>query len=445
VNWILAIPLELRLIGLFVLGAFAGAMANLAAYRLAWNSRHISPWSARDVRAAQLEIPPRRFFDRMPIWWWLGLSREAPLHGRGFWIRPMLVELCCGFGLAWLYWWEVDQAALLPCEIAAAVPASWTFMLHAQFAVHAILIWLMLAASLIDADEKTIPDAITVPGGLLGLLIAAAMPLSLLPAEVIINNLNLPPDAIRDFFWQNVTPQTWSFMTVTAPLAMPPWLGGLPHAVSLLIALACWFLACFALLQRRWYGRHGRFRALVLLCARLRREPSTWRLAFAAAAGGLAIAAVWAFGERTCWSGLLTSLVGMAAAGGLVWAIRIIASAVMRGHGVRRRHAHGHDRRVSRLAGIFDRLLHRPHRRPDRGNRGACLASRQRNPLRAVPLPGGAGGDRTLGIDLALGVAAFRNGRNHPGDDRRLSGAVAHPIGLVANNPPRGYKKILEG
>lgn len=329
-NWILEIPLELRLIGLFVLGAFAGAMANLAAYRLAWNSRHISPWSAQDVRAAQLKTPPRRFFDCMPIWGWLGLSREASLHGRGFWIRPMLVELCCGFGLAWLYWWEVDQAALLPREIATAVPASWTFMLHAQFAVHAILIWLMLAASLIDADEKTIPDAITVPGGLLGLLIAAAMPLSLLPAEVIINNLNLPPDAVGAFFLKHVTPQTWSFMTVTAPLGMPAWLGGRPHTASLLIALACWFLACFALLRRRWYGRHGRFRALVLLCARLRREPSTWRLAFAAAAGGLAIAAVWAFGERTCWTGLLTSLVGMAAAGGLVWAIRIIASAVMR-------------------------------------------------------------------------------------------------------------------
>ena len=39
---------------------------------------------------------------------------------------------------------------------------------------HLVLISLMLVASLIDADEKIIPDAITVPGTLLGLLLAAA-------------------------------------------------------------------------------------------------------------------------------------------------------------------------------------------------------------------------------------------------------------------------------
>ena len=54
-------------------------------------------------------------------------------------------------------------------------------MLHCQYFAHATLIALMLAASLIDADEKTIPDAITVPGALLGLLLAAVCPWSLLP------------------------------------------------------------------------------------------------------------------------------------------------------------------------------------------------------------------------------------------------------------------------
>ena len=39
----------------------------------------------------------------------------------------------------------------------------------------------MAAASLIDIDEKTIPDEITVPGTLLGLALAAVMPMALLP------------------------------------------------------------------------------------------------------------------------------------------------------------------------------------------------------------------------------------------------------------------------
>ena len=39
----------------------------------------------------------------------------------------------------------------------------------------------MLAASFIDIDEKIIPDEITVTGTMLGLLIAAIVPMSLLP------------------------------------------------------------------------------------------------------------------------------------------------------------------------------------------------------------------------------------------------------------------------
>ena len=50
-----------------------------------------------------------------------------------------------------------------------------------EFAAHAVLIALMLAASMIDVDEKIIPDEITIPGTLVGLLMAAAWPWSLLP------------------------------------------------------------------------------------------------------------------------------------------------------------------------------------------------------------------------------------------------------------------------
>ena len=80
-NWILDIPIEVRVTVLFLLGAALGSLANLAAYRLAWNKRPISPLSAPDPIA-----PPRHWFDRVPIFGWLGLWRETALHGRGFWI-----------------------------------------------------------------------------------------------------------------------------------------------------------------------------------------------------------------------------------------------------------------------------------------------------------------------------------------------------------------------
>ena len=115
-NLILSIPLEARLAAVFVLGACVGSAVNLAIYRLAWRPRPISPWSRPEPSA-----PPRRVWDRLPIFGWLGLRREAGLHGAGFWVRPMLLELLAGIGLAWLYWWEVVAAGLLPPGLPRAV------------------------------------------------------------------------------------------------------------------------------------------------------------------------------------------------------------------------------------------------------------------------------------------------------------------------------------
>jgi prepilin signal peptidase PulO-like enzyme (type II secretory pathway) len=110
---------------------------------------------------------------------------------------------------------------------------------------------------------------------------------------------------------------------------MPVWLGGCPDMVSLLIALVCWWIACFALMRRDWYARHGFSHAMAIFCARLRREPSTWWLCILGVIGSGAITAVWALWPNS-WTSLFTALIGMAAAGGLVWIIRIVATAVLR-------------------------------------------------------------------------------------------------------------------
>ena len=320
-NLMLQIPLEFRLAGLFVLGTVLGSLANLGTYRLAWHARPISPWSRPDPDP---KTPPRHWTDQVPIFGWLGLRREASVHGAGFWIRPLLVELLAGFGLAWLYWWEIDRLGLLPVSTPRPVPVAWMTMLHVQFAVHVLLVWLMLVASLIDADEKTIPDAITVSGTLVGLVVAAVYPLSLLPDLAIGNGMVLPRG-----LWQTVTPETWPLMLITAPLTMPGWLGGFPHGGSLAVALGCWWLWCFGLMRRNWRTRHGFARALRLLVARLCREASTWRIVVLGLIGSVTIAAVW-FSAGRSWDATITALVGMAAAGGLVWAIRVIGTAVLR-------------------------------------------------------------------------------------------------------------------
>ncbi len=175
-NFLLDLPHEARLAVLFVLGILVGGQLNRGIYRLAWNRRRIGPFSPPDP-----EAPPRRWFDRIPVLGWFGLRRESALHGKGFWIRPMLIELLTGAGFAALYWWEMS-GSIIPTVAAPHVltPPPDT-ILHAHVFAHLILISLMIVATFIDIDEKTIPDAITVPGMLIALLLATAIPTSLLP------------------------------------------------------------------------------------------------------------------------------------------------------------------------------------------------------------------------------------------------------------------------
>ncbi len=168
-------PLVLKLAGLFVGGAFLGSLVNWAIYTLAWSPRPISPWAPPSPTA-----PPRRRCDRLPIVGWFALRREAAIHGPWFWVRPMLLELCTGAAVAALFWWEIVELGL----IGGQLPVSVTPLLgpiYLQFASHVVLLCLMLAASLIDIDEKIIPDEITLPGTILGLVLATLLPMSLLP------------------------------------------------------------------------------------------------------------------------------------------------------------------------------------------------------------------------------------------------------------------------
>ena len=216
----------------------------------------------------------------------------------------MLVELVAAIGLPALYWWETVAGGLLPD--GTPVVGALVSVTHVQFVCHAMLAALMLMASLIDADEKTIPDAITVPGTLFGLLAAAIYPWALLPV----------PDANAGV----------GFLHVASPLDWPQVLDGAARA-----ARWDWWSGGFGvlvLMPRTWYRRHGLGRAVGLMLARLRRESVTWQLAVLGLIGSAAIVAVWLWGGPR-WQGLATALVGMGAGGGVIWAVRIVGTAAM--------------------------------------------------------------------------------------------------------------------
>ncbi len=313
-NFILAIPLSIRLLGLAVIGTMLGAVVNWATYRLAWNRRSIGPWTKPLPHA-----PRRSPTDYLPLLGWFGLRREAQLHGRFFWLRPLLVELASGIALAALYCWETQNAPRLwafqgmPLPPGGFLTDNLPLAEHLRFLSHAALLFLMLAASLIDLDEKTIPDTITVPGAIVAMALATAYPWSLFPAA--------------HFAAGGRT--LLEFLNIDSPHEFPPSLAG-SQPYGLVTAMGCWSLWCFGLLPRRWNVRRGWTTAIRVFFHRLRSESLTYLLFALWLVGALLIWLAARSLAEAHWAGVLTALVGMTAGGGVIWCVRIIGSAVLR-------------------------------------------------------------------------------------------------------------------
>lgn len=320
VNWLFDIPPEVRIGAVFVLGVLIGTQVNRGIYRLAWHPRNIGPWSPRDEKA-----PPRQWIDYLPIVGWYALRREAKLHGAGYWLRPATIELMLGVGLALLYWWEVEQG-LVPEAVwkvkKLPLPETW---IHAQFAIHVILISLMTIASFIDIDEKYIPDHITVLGALLGLALAAALPMSRLP-EWNAFIVDRPPATA----WGDNT-----LLFVASPNPPPAWFNG-PRGLAM--GLGCYIAWWLAIVPAVWTTRYGLVKAIRyklagigrILIPRPSRPREIWNPFLPMlVVGSIAIAVVWAQRDNIGlwrWQSLQSALVGMAAGGAIVWGVRIIGT-----------------------------------------------------------------------------------------------------------------------
>lgn len=327
-----ALPLWVRLLAVFLAGTALGSLVNWAIYRLAWNWRDISPWGPTPENA-----PPRTWADRIPVFGWLRLRREHTLHGRGFWLRPLVIELLMGAGLATLYWWEVVRQGLVFEQVqeivAGAVggqvplnlPLVSSGLTHIMFLSHVILITLMAAASFIDIDEKIIPDEVTVPGTLLGLVLMTLLPQALLPhvevrqAAPIVGELVALPPALAGV---NLYAEP---VTLTAP---NEWQGNLNGWRGLALGQVCWWLWCFALTPRTWRGRRGVVAAMRVILRRVARELTRAPLGPIAWVGSAAIVAVWWFGHGA-WVGLLTALLGMTVSGGMIWVVRLVGAGAL--------------------------------------------------------------------------------------------------------------------
>ena len=290
----MSVWLQVFLLG--CVGACVGGQLNRAIYRWAiFHPRSISPWSTPPQNA-----PPRFWYDRIPLFGWWTLRRESALHGTGFWLRPMLIELMVAVSFPMQFWWETS-GGLFPYGFIQPAP----YILSTSAAVHLLLFCLMLIGSFIDLDEKTIPDEVTVFGTLAGLVLAAWFPYALLP---------------------NPLPE----VTTTSPLwLVNPWPDWLNHWPGLLIGCACFLGWIYAIVPKLWRPRSGFIKAIRILVASLARYAANRTTAITVVIGYLFISTVWWMGEIR-WQALLTSLVGVAFGGGLIWAVRIIGTLALR-------------------------------------------------------------------------------------------------------------------
>ena len=231
-----------------------------------------------------------------------GPPRESPR------LRRLLRVAFVGGAVA-LAWWELVARGQVPHVTGGTAPADWSALL-ARYAAHLVLFTLLAAATWTDMRDRVIPDAITVPGLLLGLGWAGLRPDSLLPVVA---------EVPRSFAAPLLQPDVLGAWGGLQAAGVPAWLGPRP-AVGGLLAAALAFLVWWA--AGTGPACDGAGRPLPVAAG--------WRRLFTtrlwAAGLGLGIVAVaWARGGDH-WAGVWAALVGIVVAGAVVWLTRIGAS-----------------------------------------------------------------------------------------------------------------------
>ncbi len=200
------------------------------------------------------------------------------------------------------WWWEAHRMAILPID--SPVPGCDVTAL--RFVAHMILGGFLAAAAWTDLRHRVIPDAITVPGVLAGLAWNTLFPSTLLPITREVARSFAPPTLEADVLG--------AFGGLTT-VGVPSGLGSAPAWTGLIaagVAFVLWW----------WVGLPpNEPQPLALRPASPRLDPR-W---LAAAGGAVGIAAAWLTGGPH-WAGLVTALVGLIGAAGMIWATRIGAS-----------------------------------------------------------------------------------------------------------------------
>ncbi len=226
-------------------------------------------------------------------------------------------RLCIGWN------WEHSRSIRRRCFRGCGQwGAQFIGALTTQFAIHVVLLVFMAVATFIDIDEQTIPDVVSVPGTVIGLLLAAICTSPAVPSLML--DLNVPLDAglrAADL----VKPLRFDYP------ADNPFGGGafLLSWASLALGLAIYWTWCFALLPRRWRWGAGIGKAWRAMWRRIAVRPEWVWVMPLVVAGTMFVFVAWLRGHEA-WHGLMSALIGMAVGAGMIWMIRLIGGAMLK-------------------------------------------------------------------------------------------------------------------
>lgn len=268
-------------LAVFVFGAMVGSFLNVCIYRLPWEKSIF--WPASHCPKC---LQPVRWYDNIPIASYFLLRGRCRDCGAAFSPRYALVEALTAALFGFVFWLHVMRA---PAGAAN----------HWGYAYHMMLIAALIVATFIDLDLQIIPDSVTVPGMLIGLLGGV-----LLPAG------QLHP--------------------ITLPAPPPTGLAqrdGVLFAVILLLAWSLWIWGVVWQVRRE-EATAGPAEVVLLAVAFLYLAGQTAVLL------GLPSDRPWPgwpawFGAHPHWQGLATSVVGLLAGAGLVWFVRVVGTALL--------------------------------------------------------------------------------------------------------------------
>ena len=200
-----------------------------------------------------------------------------------------------------IVWWEVIYEGLLPHNVVRTTASSSALLIRAWG--HSIFFWFLAAAAWVDIRYRVIPDVITTPGVLCGLIALAIFPEILLPVPVITERSFAAATLAEDFL------VAWGPLNVSKAGD-----SSVQHLATTMALFMLWWAMCTA----RWTPKNkGRSKDLVQRMSQCVSEPRNVVLVL-----GVAVLCIvnWLGGVRL--AAIESGMIGLAVSAGIVWFTR---------------------------------------------------------------------------------------------------------------------------